>query len=128
MPAEAVMVAGDAVRLEQILENLLGNAVKVFAGWGRDWRESAARSLDGIELTVSDAGISLPPGAHERIFEPFGRASNARRYRLPGMGLGLHLPTNRRGTRRAHGRRVTVKAMARLSACGFPPTYRNGQI
>ena len=44
-----------------------------------------------------------PPGADERIFEPFGRAANARHLDLPGMGLGLHIC---RQIAEAHGGRM----------------------
>ena len=45
----------------------------------------------GVLIAVRDAGIGLPEGAVELIFEPFGRAPNAATSRLPGMGLGLFI-------------------------------------
>ena len=77
-------------RLEQILDNLLSNAVKYSPGGG-EIEVSLERVVDGVRLTVRDGGIGLSPGASERIFEPFGRAANASRQGLPGLGLGLHI-------------------------------------
>jgi signal transduction histidine kinase len=102
VPAAPLVVAGDAGRLEQVVDNLLNNAVKYSPGGG-EIGVSVRQDLDGIVLTVSDAGIGLTPGAQERIFEPFGRAANARRQGMPGMGLGLHIC---RQIAEAHGGRM----------------------
>ena len=48
----------------------------------------------GLRVSVSDAGIGVPPGAQESIFEPFGRAANAAASSLPGLGLGLYISRN----------------------------------
>jgi signal transduction histidine kinase len=106
LPAAPLVVAGDAGRLEQILDNLLSNAVK-YSPDGGEIGVSLRQALDGIVLTVGDAGIGLPPGAHERIFEPFGRAANATRQGLPGMGLGLHIC---RQIAKAHGGRMWAES------------------
>jgi signal transduction histidine kinase len=102
LPIGPLMVAGDAGRLEQVLDNLLSNAVKYSPGGG-DIRVSLHQVVDGVVLTVRDAGIGLTPGAHERIFEPFGRAANAKQQGMPGMGLGLHIC---RQIAEAHGGRM----------------------
>ena len=104
-----LLVDGDQGRLEQVLDNMLSNAVKytpvggeITVRFGRIVDGSpidtpGASSLraqderDGAELTVTDTGIGLPPGELERIFEPFGRATNAARHGAPGMGLGLYI-------------------------------------
>jgi signal transduction histidine kinase len=106
VPAVPLVVAGDAGRLEQILDNLLSNAVK-YSPAGGQIDVSLRQVVDGILLTVSDCGIGLPPGAHERIFEPFGRAANATRQGLPGMGLGLHIC---RQIAMAHGGRMWAES------------------
>jgi hypothetical protein len=48
----------------------------------------------GVLLEVQDRGIGLPPGAAERIFEPFSRATNAEERQISGMGLGLYICRN----------------------------------
>src|SRR6185295_5887199 len=92
--------------LEQILDNLLSNAVK-YSPAGGEIDVSLQRRDEGVVLTVRDGGIGLPPDASERIFEPFGRAVNASRQGLPGMGLGLHIC---RQIAAAHGGRMWAES------------------
>jgi signal transduction histidine kinase len=106
MPAASLVVAADAGRLEQVLDNLLSNAVKYSPGGG-EIGVSLRQAVDGMTLSVRDSGIGLTPGAHERIFEPFGRAPNATRQGMPGMGLGLHIC---RRIAEAHGGRMWAES------------------
>jgi signal transduction histidine kinase len=106
LPAGPLMVSGDAGRLEQILDNLLSNAVK-YSPHGGEIRVRLGEAQGGVVLTVSDTGIGLTPGAQDRIFEPFGRAANASRQGLPGMGLGLHIC---RQIADAHGGRMWAES------------------
>lgn len=52
---------------------------------------SLAASGNGLLLRVADQGIGVPPEELERIFQPFGRASNAAALNIPGLGLGLYI-------------------------------------
>jgi len=80
----------DPHRMQQVLSNLVQNAIKYSPAGGEI--EISLRGEDlGVLVTVSDRGIGLPPEAAESIFEPFGRASNAQRQHMPGMGLGLYI-------------------------------------
>lgn len=90
MPEGCVMVNADATRLEQILDNLLTNAVK-YSPPGSAIDVVLETSADGEMVSVRDRGIGLPTGAEERIFEPFGRAENAVKGNVPGLGLGLYV-------------------------------------
>jgi PAS domain S-box-containing protein len=83
-------VMADPDRLEQVVTNLLTNAVKYSPDGGRI-DVAVQRKDDGVQLTVSDVGIGVPFDAAESIFEPFGRADNASRRQIPGLGLGLHI-------------------------------------
>jgi PAS domain S-box-containing protein len=80
----------DPDRIEQVLDNLLRNAVKYSPDGGTVF-VTLRRNDGGALLEVRDQGIGLPPGAADIIFEPFGRAANAERRNLPGMGLGLYI-------------------------------------
>jgi signal transduction histidine kinase len=84
------VVLGDSSRLHQVLDNLLGNAIK-FSHRGGRVRVTA--SCDGTtwRIDVADRGIGVPPGEAARLFGRFVRASNARIAGLPGTGLGLPL-------------------------------------
>ena len=81
---------GDPYRIQQVLSNVLQNAIKYSPARGEISVSLEAHGL-GVLLSVADQGIGLPLDAAEAIFEPFGRASNARRAQLPGMGLGLYI-------------------------------------
>jgi signal transduction histidine kinase len=83
----------DSDRLEQVITNLIDNAVKYSPGGG-EVRATVRREGHEVTIEVVDQGIGLPPGAAESIFEPFGRASNATVRHLPGMGLGLYICRN----------------------------------
>ena len=86
-------VWADAGRIEQVLTNLLDNAMKYSPGNGTVTVTVRAED-EGVVAEVQDDGIGLPPGAAETIFTPFGRAANAVVGSLPGMGLGLYICRN----------------------------------
>jgi two-component system phosphate regulon sensor histidine kinase PhoR len=81
----------DAERLQQVLANIVGNAIK----YGRAEGQVAvsARNGDGdmIEVCVQDDGPGIPPEALERVFERFYRVDKARSREQGGTGLGLSI-------------------------------------
>jgi len=88
--AEGCVVVADHDRIEQVLSNLLDNAVKFSPDGGRV-SVTVAPEGESLRIAVRDEGIGLPPGVEATIFEPFGRAVNATALHLPGLGLGLYL-------------------------------------
>ncbi|MBV9894983.1 MAG: PAS domain S-box protein [Chloroflexi bacterium] len=88
-----VSVSADPERLEQVLTNLLDNAVK-YSPDGPELRVRLQPKARGVLLEVSDRGIGLPPETAERIFDAFSRASNAEERQITGMGLGLYICRN----------------------------------
>lgn len=79
----------DPGRLEQVITNLLDNAVK-FSPKGGVVTVEMAQDADGtIELSVTDQGVGVPPHQRQAIFERFHQA-HAEQY-LSGMGLGLYI-------------------------------------
>jgi PAS domain S-box-containing protein len=91
---QPVTVSGDPDRLEQVLTNLLDNAVK-YSPEGPELRMRVQPKARGVLLEVSDHGIGLPSqAAADRIFEPFSRADNAEHRQITGMGLGLYICRN----------------------------------
>ena len=85
---EGPLVEADPRRLTQVLDNLIGNAVKFSHADGLvQVRLRYHRA--GWRIDVSDTGIGIPPEEAARLFGPFVRGSNARIAGLPGTGLGL---------------------------------------
>ena len=88
-PQETTVVT-DAVRLEQILINLLNNAVKFTPDGGVISVKIEAGS-DDVAVSVADTGIGIRKEDIERIFEPFRQADSSYARAYGGLGLGLHI-------------------------------------
>ncbi|NIG54023.1 ATP-binding protein [Chitinophaga sp. Cy-1792] len=86
------MILGDPVRLSQILNNLVNNAIK-FTSKGSVCIEVHQEERHGnrihICFTVRDTGIGIPAALHDRIFETFSQADAATARQHGGTGLGL---------------------------------------
>lgn len=89
-PEAPVVIVGDSVRLEQVLQNLLDNAVKYSPADGVITVCVEQQSAKAV-LTVSDQGIGIPEAARAHLFERFFRASNLDRCRVQGTGIGLSI-------------------------------------
>jgi PAS domain S-box-containing protein len=83
-------VRGDPDRIEQVLANLVENALK-YTPEGGEVRVTVRQDAGGVRVSVADEGIGLPAEAIETIFTPFGRAANAAESGIPGLGLGLYI-------------------------------------
>jgi two-component system phosphate regulon sensor histidine kinase PhoR len=81
---------GDEARLQEVVYNLLDNAVKYSPDGGRIF-VSATRNHQHLILSVSDDGPGIPARDLPRIFERFYRADKARHRQLGGTGLGLSI-------------------------------------
>ncbi|HZR06180.1 MAG TPA: ATP-binding protein [Candidatus Udaeobacter sp.] len=88
LPSEGLTLRADGTRLEEVLHNLLDNAVKFSPEKGRI-RLRAARCGSNTVLSVTDSGIGISKDHLPRIFERFYRADKARSRELGGTGLGL---------------------------------------
>ncbi len=82
------IVWGDPKRLQQILTNLVGNAIK-FTDAGFVRVEVHPLGLKGVEFLVRDSGIGIAPEMREIIFEPFRQIDGSFTRRHGGTGLGL---------------------------------------
>jgi signal transduction histidine kinase len=103
LAADGVDLAGewDEFRLEQVIVNLLTNALRY--GGGKPITVELARLPSAAEIRVSDRGIGIAPEDRSRVFEQFVRVGD--HLRTPGLGLGLYI------TRRlveAHGGTISV--------------------
>ncbi len=94
IPAELpTRLRGDAVRFQQVLNNLVGNAIK-FTERGRvtvSVRAAPELGAGGLRVTVADTGIGIAPEMQGRLFEPFsqGDSSTSRHYGGTGLGLAI---------------------------------------
>jgi signal transduction histidine kinase/ActR/RegA family two-component response regulator len=88
-------VIGDPIRLQQILFNLIGNAVKFTErGYVRVWLERAPDGRRGeiaLRIRVEDSGIGLTKEQQDRLFQPFVQADSTTTRRFGGTGLGLSI-------------------------------------
>ncbi len=105
--AEAPVVLADPGRLEQVLINLLDNAVK-YSPAGGTITFSAENEGDRLKIGVNDTGIGIPAKDLPRIFERFYRVDAARSRDEGGTGLGLAIVKH---IIQLHGGAVSVESM-----------------
>jgi len=87
--AVSEMIVSDRLRLNQILINIVGNAVK-FTDEGRV-KISIGLKKQALYFEVSDTGIGIPEESQKRLFKPFSQADGSTTRRFGGTGLGLVL-------------------------------------
>jgi two-component system, OmpR family, sensor kinase len=108
---ESVKGRWDRLGLEQIISNLISNAIKYGAGSAVDVT-LAAEGQNEVKLTVRDRGIGIAAEDHDRIFEQFERAVSTDE-RRSGFGIGLWLV---RSLVNAHGGFVEVQSQLNQGA------------
>jgi two-component system cell cycle sensor histidine kinase PleC len=98
-PVIAARIRGDATRLQQVLIELLSNAIK-FSKSGGLVEIAVERDGDALVFVIRDSGIGIAKEDMARIFEPFVQADGSMARRFGGMGLGLAIS---RKVARLHG-------------------------
>lgn len=91
-PDLPVTLIGDPIRLNQILSNLLSNAMKFTSRGGITLKASVREKQEGkalVEFSVADTGIGIAPEKLEEIFESYAQASADTTRKYGGTGLGL---------------------------------------
>ena len=89
-PDDLPVISADEHLLQEVISNLLDNAVKYSQPEGKIWLR-AQRSGDTVRLSVSDEGVGISARDLPRIFERFYRADKARSRQIGGTGLGLSI-------------------------------------
>jgi signal transduction histidine kinase len=106
LDADSLPVNGDPDRLNQVLDNLIGNAVKFSPEGGtvtaHVWEEAGLCCV-----SIADTGIGIPPDTLPRIFERFYQGEDSTRRRFGGVGLGLSIVKRIVEAHRGH---VTVES------------------
>ena len=94
------MLCGDSHRLSQVLNNLIGNAIKFTAEGGVTLRISTAKTdfapqpgTVALHFEVLDTGIGIPADQQAAVFEPFKQADDSTTRKFGGTGLGLSIST-----------------------------------
>lgn len=105
IPEEPVAVRCDPIRIEQVLNNLVANAVKYSPGGGAV-QVAVAREGAEVTIAVSDRGVGISSEDQARLFERYFRAPSSGRV-APGVGLGLWAA---RRIAEAHGGGIQVKS------------------
>ncbi len=106
-------VLGDVVQLQQVMLNLLRNAIDAVSGLGGSARTIVLRtslSADQVELSVSDSGPGIDPTIRERLFEAFATT------KPEGTGLGLAIS---RSIAEIHGGKLAWRANQPCGSCFY---------
>jgi signal transduction histidine kinase len=111
VPRTLPLVRGNPTRLDQVVSNLVSNAIK-FTPEGsitvRAWTENGE-----VILEVSDTGIGIPPEDQEALFQKFYRVRNPRARGIQGTGLGLAIA---KSIVESYGGRIEVESVPRLGS------------
>jgi two-component system, sensor histidine kinase and response regulator len=89
-PGEGAPIAADRDHLEQVLDNLLANAIK-YSPDGGTITVQVQEQNDAVLLSVRDEGVGIPAGKIEAVFGLFYQAEDPVSRRTGGMGLGLYI-------------------------------------
>ena len=106
LPSEPLVVEADPHLVEEVVSNLLENAVK-YSRENRQIEVSVSREGDEAVTSVRDYGMGIPAGQQGNVFDRFYRASNTGYQARNGLGLGLYIV---REIVTRHGGRVWVES------------------
>jgi len=133
MPDEPIVVSGDAIRLAQVISNLLNNAVK-YTDHGGCITLDVRLERPEVVITVRDTGIGIPMAALPRVFDMFVQVHEGDVRAQTGLGIGLTLV---RSLVEMHGGRVEARSegpgagsefVVRLPATALKPSTAGSTI
>ena len=130
MPGTPIVLTADAARLQQMVANLLQNALKYTPAGGRIWVK-AATEQDEVVIRVEDNGIGIAPDMLPKIFDLFTQEAPNSIESEGGLGIGLALVTE---LAKLHGGFVEVRSQGKGKGSEFtvrlpltPPASSAGQ-
>jgi signal transduction histidine kinase len=108
--AKSHHAAADAAKFQQIVWNLLKNAIKFTPEDGEIAISSSNPSSDVLTISLRDTGIGMEPEVMRRIFDPFEQGNRSFEHRVGGLGLGLAIS---KSLAQAHGGTLSVESDGR---------------
>src|ERR1700730_3979387 len=114
-------IRADALKLEQILSNLIGNALKFTPQGGKVSIFTRNEPGGKLVIEVIDTGIGIPADAFSRIFSPFEQGDSSIHARYGGLGLGLSIA---RTLTKAHGGSLEVESEGRGRGAKFTARFQ----
>lgn len=114
--AKRSWINADATRLQQIVWNLLKNAVKFSSEGGEVTIRTENPDDESLEVEVSDRGIGIEPAVMLRLFAPFEQGEQSTRRQYGGLGLGLAIA---KAIAEAHGGCLTAQSDGRDRGASF---------
>ncbi|MBF0303147.1 MAG: response regulator [Desulfamplus sp.] len=114
IPYDTPFVIGDENRLQQILHNLIGNAIK-FTEQG-EVLVKATEKENMVEISVADTGLGIPKDKEEEIFKPFEQSDGSIEREYGGTGLGLSIT---KSLVELHGGKIWVQSDLGKGACFY---------
>jgi PAS domain S-box-containing protein len=106
LPAHLPTVMADRERIEEVLQNLLDNAIKYSPG-GAQITVTCQAVVDEVIVNIRDLGMGIPLREQAEIFGRFQRAEHGKNSAIPGAGLGLYIC---QAIIEAHGGRIWVES------------------
>jgi signal transduction histidine kinase len=86
----SILINGDALRLEQVLQNLIQNAIK-YSPAGGPVTVRVEQQGETVRVAVADQGVGIPQEALPRLFQRYYRAANVDAGGIKGLGIGLYV-------------------------------------
>jgi signal transduction histidine kinase len=103
----SILVSADRSKINQILTNLIGNAIKFTPSSGRITVSASGTGKEGVQVSVSDTGPGIPPREKEKIFDKFYQIAEEGGTKPKGTGLGLPIC---KALVELHGGRIWVES------------------
>jgi signal transduction histidine kinase len=113
----SILVWADRDKINQVLTNLIGNAIKFTPVQGRVTVVASRNGGESVQVSVSDTGPGVPPGEEEKIFAKFYRIAQVNGENSKGTGLGLAIS---KALVELHGGKIWVESeLSRGSTFSF---------